>query len=131
MEAQFIQLLLSDLAISGIVGDRVFPARRPQGSAFPALVATRISGQPLYVDEGKAGLVNARMQVDCYAEDYTTTKDLARAVDTLLSAYSGVFGGVNFSYIMLDEERDLNETGANQAEYLYRVAMDFIVWVRG
>lgn len=131
MEAAFIALLLADAPIAAIVGDRVYPGRRLQGSAFPSIVSTRISGQPLYVDEGRAGLLNARMQVDCWAQTYTDAKTLARAVDTLLSAFSGVFAGVNFSYIMLDEERDLNESGANQSEYLYRVAMDFIVWVRG
>lgn len=131
MEAAFIALLLADAPIAALAGDRVYPGRRPQGSTFPSIVCTRISGQPLYVDEGRAGLLDARMQVDCWAQTYTEAKTLARAVDTLLSAFSGVFAGVNFSYIMLDLENDLNESGANQSEYLFRVSMDFIVWVRG
>lgn len=131
MEGAFIDLLLTDAAIAAVVETRVYPLRRPQGSALPAIVSTRISGQPLYVDEGEAGLQNARVQVDSWAATYTQAKDLAQLVRARLSAFSGVHDGIDFSYIMLDEERDLTESGANASEYLMRVAMDFIVWTRG
>lgn len=131
MEAALIDLLLTDAAITTLVGDRIYPQRRAQGSAFPSIVSTRVSGQPLYDDDGEVGLQNARVQVDSYAENYSDAKDLSQLVRARLSAFRGVQSGINFSYIMLDEERDLNEGGANAAEYPSRVAMDFIVWTRG
>lgn len=131
MEAALINLLLSDVAIVAVVGQRIYPQRRAQGSVYPSIVSTRVSGQPQYADDGEVGLQNARVQVDSYAENYTDAKDLAQLVRTRLSAFSGVHAGIDFSYIMLDEERDLNEGGANAAEYPARVAMDFIVWTRG
>lgn len=131
MEGALIDLIKDDVAVAGIVAGRVYPVRRPQGSAFPAIVVTRISGQPLYSDEGEVGLQNARVQVDSMAMTYTAAKDLAQMVRTRLSGFSGVNAGIDFSFIMLDEERDLSESGANVAEYPVRIAMDFIVWTRG
>lgn len=131
MEGALIDLLLNDGPIAAVVSNRVFPGRRPQGALYPSIVMTRISGAPQYADDGEIGLQNARVQIDSQALDYTTAKDLAQLVRARLSAHSGVHAGVDFSYIMLDEERDLPETGANVPEYPVRVAMDFIVWTRG
>lgn len=131
MQADFIQLLLAAPAVAGVVDNRVWPAARPQGSPLPAIVCTRISGQPGYDDDGEIGLETARIQVDMWAETYTQAKDLSRLVRTTLSAFSGVQGGTNFSYIMLDEERDQREQGGSQTDYPFRVIMDFIAIARG
>lgn len=131
MEGALIDLIKTDMAIDAIVAGRVYPARRPQGVAYPSIVVTRISGAPGYADDGEIGLQQARVQVDSAAMSYTAAKGLAQAVRARLSAFEGVHAGVTFSYIMLDEERDLPETGANAAEYPVRVAMDFIVVTRG
>jgi hypothetical protein len=131
MEGALIDLIKADSFIGAVVGARVYPLRLPQGSAMPAIVSTRVSGQPLYADDGEVGLQSARVQVDVWATTYTQAKDLAQLVRARLSAFSGVHDGVNISYIMLDEERDLSESGANASEYRMRVAMDFIVWTRG
>lgn len=131
MQADFIQLLLTDATIAATVSDRVWPHSRPQGAALPAITCTRVSGQPGYDDDGEIGLEDARIQVDCWGVTYTAAKLLSEAVRNRLSAFSGVQGATDFSYIMLDEVRDLREGGSGQAEYNFRVAMDFIVIVRG
>jgi hypothetical protein len=131
MEGALIDLVKTDTAIDAVVAGRVYPARRPQGSAYPAIVVTRISGSPGYADDGEIGLQHARVQVDSMAMTYTAAKDLAQLVRTRLSAFDGVNAGIDFSYIMLDEERDLPESGADAAEYPVRIAMDFIVVTRG
>jgi hypothetical protein len=131
MEGALIDLLLTDTPISNVVGSRVYPLRKPQAAAYPVIIVTRISGQPLYADDGEVGLQQARMQVDSQSMNYTEAKNLAQLVRARLTAFSGVHETIDFSYIMLDEERDIAETGANAAEYPTRVAMDFIVWTRG
>lgn len=131
MEGALIGYLKADAGITAIVSDRVYPLRRLQGSDYPAVMVTRVSGAPLYAEDGEVGLQSARVQVDSWAMNYTQAKDLAQLVRSRISAFSGVHSGINFSYIMLDEERDLSESGANAAEYPTRIAMDFIVWTRG
>ncbi len=120
MEAEFINILLT-------ITDIVRPTRLPQGSPLPGIVVTRVSGGPLYVTEGGAGLEKARFQVDCWGIDYTEVKLLAASVVSLLDQYRDA----TFSMITLDAERDMSESGANAAEYPMRISLDFIVWKRG
>lgn len=130
MEEAIVAYLLADSTLSALVSTRVFPLSRLQGSALPAVTYQRISGAPLYADDGEAGLTEARLQVDTWAETYSAAKTAARAVIDRLSAVRDVTqSGVTFRYIMLDDERDFREEGANAAQYLYRVSMDFLVWL--
>lgn len=131
MEADFINLIESAPGVVALVSDRVYPVSAPQGASFPRITVARVSGAPLYDDQGEVGLEDGRMQVDCWAISYTEAKRLAAAVKGFLSAFSGLFGTTTFSYIMLDTERDLREGGGNSAEYPFHVALDFIVWTRG
>src|SRR4030067_2432097 len=93
VEAATIAYLLGDSAIGALINPRVYPLARPQGSAFPAIPLTRISGGPLYADDGEVGLLDARLQIDSYAVTYTAAKDLAAAVANRLSA--GGAGGAS------------------------------------
>src|SRR5688500_1096601 len=124
MEEALIARLLADSGVAAIVTTRVFPGARPQGSPLPALVMNRISGGPLYADDGEVGLQQARIQVDCWAETYAGAKLLARAVTVSLSAFEGTVGATTFEFIELENERDLREGGGNAATYPFRTALD-------
>ena len=126
MEEAIIARLLADAGVAAIVGTRVFPGMRPQGSALPAAVLNRISGGPLYADDGEVGLEQARIQIDCWADTYTAAKKLARAVTACLSAFDGTVGTTTFEFIELDIERDLQEGGGDAASYPFRTALDFL-----
>lgn len=129
MEADLIALLLARPAVTGAAGDRITPLARKQGAALPAIVMQRIGGGPEYADDGEAGIQGARMQIDCWGETYASAKDLSGLVISELSALADVIeGATTFLYIVLEEVRDLRESGVNQAEYLYRTSLDFLVW---
>ena len=129
MEADLISYLLADVQVAALVGDRVRPNLRPQGEALPSVTVTRISGGPEYADDGEVGLLDARVQVDCWGDTYTVAKGTAGAVTNRLSAVRDVVeGATTFLYVTLEDERDLSEVGANRAEYLHRVSLDFRVW---
>lgn len=128
VEQAVIQYLLAGAGVVALVGNRISPTRT-QGGALPALTITRISGGPEYADDGKVGLLESRLQIDCYASDYTAAKTLAIAVTERLSAVRDVVqDGVTFLYITLDNEQDFREGGAGNFEYLFRVCLDFLVW---
>lgn len=130
MEESIIRLLLSDSGLSALVSTRIHPGSLPQGSTLPAIVMNRISGAPLYTDEGEAGLSQARIQIDCWGETYSSAKQTARAVIACLSAFDGTVGATTFANIMLNAERDLRETGGDAAEYPFRTSLDFSVWTQ-
>lgn len=128
MEEGLIAKLLADGGVAALVSTRVFPGRRPQASPLPAIVLHTISGEPIYTDQGEAGLASARVQFDCWGETYASAKGVARAVKSALSAFVGQAGGVTFQNILVDAERDFSEGGSDAAEYLYRTNLDLIVW---
>jgi hypothetical protein len=128
MEEGIIAKLLATSAIEALVAERVHPGRRPQASALPAIDVNTISGAPIYTNDGEAGLASARVEINCWADNYTSAKLLARAVKASLSAFVGEAGGITFQNVLLDAERDFSETGGNQAEYLFRTNLDLIVW---
>jgi hypothetical protein len=97
---------------------------------MPSIVINRISGAPVYTDQGESGLSEARLQVDCWGETYTSAKTVARAVIASLSAFVGTVGSTEFQNILLDAERDFREGGSNAAEYLFRTNLDFIIWFK-
>jgi hypothetical protein len=130
MEEAVIARLLAGSGVAAVVGTRVFPGAHPQGSALPAVVLNRISGGPLYADDGEVGLEQARIQIDCWAETYTGAKLLARVVTACLSAFDGPVGATTFEFIELENERDLREGGGDAASYPFRTALDFVVLAR-
>lgn len=128
MEEGVISYLLSDSTVQALVSNRVFPGSRPQGSQLPAITIYRISGAPIYADDGEAGLDESRVQIDCWGETYSEAKQTARAVRDRLSGFVGPSGGITFQYLLIDSERDLRESGSNSSEYLFRTSIDLIVW---
>jgi hypothetical protein len=128
MEHGIIARLLASGGVTAHVSTRVYPGRRPQASALPAIDVASISGAPVYTDQGSAGLATARIEVNCWGATYTSAKQVARAVTAALSAFFGEVGGVRFQFILKDAERDFSEGGSNVAEYLFRTSLDFICW---
>jgi hypothetical protein len=128
MEHGIIQRLLASGGVTGLVSTRIYPGRRPQASALPAIDVASVSGAPIYTDQGEAGLATARIEVNCWGATYTSAKQVAHAVTAALSAFFGESAGVTFQYVLKDAERDLSEGGGNAAEYLFRTSVDFLVW---
>lgn len=130
MESAIIQLLLDSAPVVAMVGTRVYPVERPQGSVLPAIVCKRIDGGPEYANDGETGLENGRIQLDIYASIYTNAMAVKRVVRTALSGVRDVTVlGVDVKFITVVFERDTKEGGANQAEYLYRRQVDVEVWI--
>lgn len=112
--------LAADAAVAGRVASRIYPLLMPQGAALPALTYQRISSdhQPSLAGH-TSGLVNIRLQVDCWASSYAVVKALAVDVLIALSA-----GATAFKALLLSDN-DLYE----EEPRIYRASMDFSVWV--
>lgn len=127
MEAALIGIVLADAAIAALVSTRVNWVERPQGEPLPAIVLGRIGGSRDYHTQGASGLVESRIQGDCYATTYAGAKSVARALIALLSGYRGTTGDIEFKGAFVDGERDFREADPNGSEKLHRVSVDFII----
>ena len=128
MEEAIRTRLLATAGVTALVSQRVYCGSRPQGGTLPDIIINRISGAPVYTDDGESGLATARLEIDCWGETYAAAKNAARAVIASLSAYVGTSGATTFQYVLLDAERDFREGGGNASEYPFRTNLDFIIW---
>lgn len=130
MEEALRARLLATAGVTALVSQRVHCGSRPQASVLPAITINRVSGAPIYTDDGECGLADARVQIDCWGETYSSAKQTARAVIESLSAFFGTVGAVTFDFVLLDLERDTREGGSNAEEYEFRTQIDFTVLYR-
>ncbi|RWF69558.1 MAG: DUF3168 domain-containing protein [Mesorhizobium sp.] len=110
--------------LASIAGGRRFWVRAPASAPRPFLVLNRIDGVPSYQYSGANGYIASRVQIDIYANTYTETKTIARAVKALLSGYSG--GNIQAIFVE-NEGRDLPAADAGDVTNLFRTSIDIVV----
>ena len=121
IEADLYAHLTNDPGVNALVGSRVFPLHLSQGAALPAISYQRISGPREYDLAGPTGRSRPRMQIDCWANSYSTVKNLASKVILSLNGLNGDMGGVNVDGIELEGERD----GFEETTEYKRVILEF------
>lgn len=124
MEPALIAKLLASAGVTALVSTRINWTRRPQGEALPAIVLHRIDGAPDVHHGGRSGLVQSRVQVDCWAASYGSAKAIARAVENAVTAQTFTQGAIRFDCILIADERD---TTFDEITPLYRTSLDLIV----
>ncbi len=127
MEEALREYLLANSPIVAACGGRIHWSVRPQGSPYPALVLSIISRLPERTFNGPDPLERARVQIDAYALSYGAAKELARLVKEALSNLTFNNSGVTF-WAFSENERDLTDTGATDAERVHRISSDFLIW---
>jgi hypothetical protein len=96
--------------------DRIYPNASPDKPGRPYIVYTRISANSDNVLNGSSGIINTRMQIDCYADSYNAVQSLAAQVDALMRGW--VLQSI--SYPAIDQyEPDVR---------LHRVILDYSIW---
>ncbi len=128
MEEDLVGLLRGDAGVAAIAQARVYLTDLPQGSGAPAVIVHVFHNEGEYDDRGPIGLASALAQIDCLAEKAVTARGLGRAVERLLSGFSGAAGTTDFRAVWLDGSRDDREGGTNRPEYRFRRSLDFTVW---
>lgn len=122
MEAHLIALLLADPGVAALAGARIWPLRRPQGEALPAITLQRIGGAPLQSHAGTASLARARIQIDIWAARYAEAKALRAAATAVLDAAANPAGPICAARRI--DERDLSEAEGR----LLRISIDYDIW---
>ena len=82
------ELFAADATISGLVDDRIYAERLPDTLDMPALLYTMIDGVPDQAFEGLTGLIDARYQIDVYA-DPDRQEDIEAIREALMGLTSG------------------------------------------
>jgi hypothetical protein len=129
VEKAIRSILIDDGDVGALVGDRVFPIVRRDGSALPAIVYQQISGVRDQMLSGPSGFVEARFQINCWAETYEGADELAEAVRGALDGYNGTKESVVIQCVHLLDEGDMPSLIAdNESFNFHGKRLDFMVW---
>lgn len=120
--------LIGNAAVTALIGTRVYPMFLAQGYTLPAISYQRITGSRPREAADKTGRVNAHFQIDCWADSYTTARDLAGKVITCLDNHRGTLGTGTAA---MDDVGTI-ETIAERDDYnteveVYRVILEFLI----
>lgn len=104
MEEALLASLANDDALAALVGNRIQWEVRDQVS--PSLALHLVDAPPDWTLKGPSGLVQARVQMDCWAETFLGAKAVGEAAKAALPPIGHVTGGVHFlSCVVLDSDR--------------------------
>jgi hypothetical protein len=121
-------LLVNNTSITDLVSTRIYPMVRNQEDDLPAITYQVISGVRSYDLTGPNGLVEGRIQVNCFADDPLEAGELAAGVRAALNGHRGGAAGVHIETMLLDDQGDLPYIDPeNEAQNVFAQMMDFYV----
>jgi hypothetical protein len=109
--------------LASVAGGRRYWVRAPQETAYPNIVLNKVDALPNYHLQGASGFVSSRVQVDIYANTFTSLTSTARSVKSLLSGHKGGM----IQGIFIESERNLPAADAGEVNTLFRASIDITV----
>jgi hypothetical protein len=120
--------LMSKTAVNNLVSGRIYPVVLPQNPTLPAIVYSLVNANRPESMIGGTGLVQARVQVDCWALTQDAAASLSNEVRKVLQGFSGNFGSgstlVVVQAVHVVGEYEMHEPDVNN----YRVIIDYHIW---
>jgi hypothetical protein len=124
VEFGLAQLLMNDAGITAICNSRVYGLIIPDEATYPAISYQIISDTPDATMNGPSSWEQKRVQIDCWAVDYVTAKNLQAAVRTAINGFKGAMPNGTFAFsIFKDNELDFYE----DVPRLCRATTDYMV----
>lgn len=128
MEAALTALL------APVAGGRNYWGRKPQSApgtplvepARPYVVLQRISMVRGYHFQGDDGVPEYRVQIDVYADHWTTAHATGEQIVSLLSGYRDP----PFQGIFIDGQRDLPAAAPGETSTLFRTSIDTLIFFK-
>lgn len=122
-------ILTADGTVSGLVATRVYPIKRPQGTALPAVIYELASETVNDALPSQGSLKRARLSVQSFASTYGGVKTLAAAIRAALINYNGTTSGATIDSLREEVVNDLGEERSpGSDEGVYRIVADYVAW---
>lgn len=114
--ADLIEHLLDDVALSALIGTRLYPGKWPQKVVLPYVVLFEIGGRPGQAIQGTVVIKRPVLRFICYADTYGGALEVGEALTNAIVS-SG------FAVFFEDERSDVNAmTGVHRRDIDVRVS---------
>ena len=131
IETAIVERLRTSALVNGLVQTRISPWEGGQADVLPRITYFRVSSNREHHMLGSSGFAFANIQIDCWAEKYSTAKDLGEAVRRRLDGYRGTSAGHYVGHCHIIQDRDLPQrlsTGTEKS--LYRILQEYRISFR-
>lgn len=107
-EAAIRNVLVTNTAVSTLIGSRVYPvlAPDPQTAPLPFITWRRIAVQRSQTLAGPSGTPMVMLSLDIYAATYEAARGLADKCRVALDGWGGVFENTEVANVTLENESD-------------------------
>ena len=132
IDGVLVALLAADTGITDIVGTRIKPYANTVGTTGPYLTYFRITTTRDRTNDGPTGQAIVHYQLDCWAAEALTVRNLANTVRLALDGYrANPFLGWKIDFVFIENESDgANEPVApGQSIPIQRVTLDVTISV--
>lgn len=110
LDEAIFSMLTGAVAVTNIVGTRIYPIRAPDNPIFPMVTYQRVSNiKEHHLTRETATFTDTIFQIDCWVEERTklsVLRTLASAIRTVLDDFRGITSGVDIQGILSDNEFD-------------------------
>jgi Protein of unknown function (DUF3168) len=116
--------LVNHPPVADLVGDRIYPDALPAKALVPAIVLSEVAVRFTHTQDGPAGLVRSRVQVDAWATTWAEADTVAAAARVLLDGLRNVDDGGTIQGSFADARRKLYD----QDRKLTGRSVDYLIW---
>jgi len=130
LEEGIVSILRADATVAGLLGTRIYPWMRPQGTTFPAIVYELDGTDPEQDLDGYGGMTRAELSISCIDEQYGGAKTLAAAVLGALNGYTGTpTDGVAINSLVHDNDIGIVEDSQiGNSRGVSIIESSYVVW---
>lgn len=134
LETALWQYLLTQTAVTDVVGDRLYRDAAPtdRGQDFPYLTYTQSGEEPIHALQGFVSLTNARLTFELWCLTVQQRDTLSAALQTALDAGGGqALEGVGLRRVAVVDQNDGFVSPSDGSERgIYQRSLDVDVWYR-
>lgn len=116
--------------VTNLVSTRVYANAVPQNVTYPCVSYQHIASPRDYAMGGQTGLVDARVQVNSWAESYSGVKAVAEQIRLALSGWSGTAKSVTVDVVWHYGDQDIYDPMEQTATPVFGIATDYGITYR-
>lgn len=130
-EALYVRLA-GTVALTALTGTRIYKGSAPDGADMPRLTYFSFNEDPKHAMSGDLGTNEECIQIDVWAETYSSMIDVDIQVKAALRDYNGTIttgaDSLIIKWIFFDDAREFVDDDPKKRIKIYRKCLEFTVW---